>query len=53
VVPAQFEQQVADLARQQDAMDAFSLQKIREGLPLSQAFPLNAELRAEFDRSRA
>ena len=31
VVPAHLEQQVADLAREQDALDSFSLQKIREG----------------------
>jgi regulator of RNase E activity RraA len=53
VVPAQLEQQVADLARQQDELDSFSLEKIREGLPLSRAFPLDAALRAEYDRARA
>ncbi len=52
VVPAHLEQQVADLAREQDEMDTFSLQKIREGLSLRRAFPLDSELRAEFDRSR-
>jgi 5-oxopent-3-ene-1,2,5-tricarboxylate decarboxylase / 2-hydroxyhepta-2,4-diene-1,7-dioate isomerase len=52
VVPAHLEQQVADLAREQDAMDSFSLQKIREGHSLRRAFPLDAELRAEFDSSR-
>ena len=52
IVPAELEQKVADLAREQDEMDAFSLAKIREGVPLSRAFPLDAELRAEFDRSR-
>ena len=53
VVPAQLEQQVADLARQQDDLDTFSLEKIREGLSLSRAFPLDAALRAEFDRRGA
>jgi regulator of RNase E activity RraA len=53
VVPAHLEQQVADLAREQDDMDNFSLQKIRDGLSLKRAFPLDAELRAEFERSRA
>ena len=52
VVPAHLEQQVADLAREQDELDTFSLQKIREGLSLKRAFPLDAELRAEFDRTR-
>jgi regulator of RNase E activity RraA len=52
VVPAHLEQQVAELARQQDEMDAFSLQKIREGHSLKRAFPLDSELRVEFERSR-
>jgi regulator of RNase E activity RraA len=52
VVPAHLEQQVADLAREQDALDTFSLEKIREGHSLRRAFPLDAEMRAEFERSR-
>jgi regulator of RNase E activity RraA len=52
VVPAHLEQQVADLARAQDDMDNFSLGKIREGVPLARAYPLDAELRAEFERTR-
>ena len=52
VVPAHLEQQVADLAREQDELDTFSLQKIREGHSLRRAFPLDREFRAEFDRSR-
>ena len=52
VVPAHLEQQVADLAREQDELDTFSLQKIREGHSLRRAFPLDAEFRAEFDRAR-
>jgi 5-oxopent-3-ene-1,2,5-tricarboxylate decarboxylase/2-hydroxyhepta-2,4-diene-1,7-dioate isomerase len=53
VVPAHLEQQVADLAREQDQLDSFSLEKIGAGESLSRAFPLDAALRAEFDRSRA
>jgi 5-oxopent-3-ene-1,2,5-tricarboxylate decarboxylase / 2-hydroxyhepta-2,4-diene-1,7-dioate isomerase len=53
VVPAHLEQQVADLARAQDDLDNFSQEKIREGVPLKRAYPLDAELRAEYDRSRA
>jgi len=50
VVPAHLEQQVADLARAQDDLDNFSISKIVEGVPLRRAYPLDAELRAEFDR---
>jgi 5-oxopent-3-ene-1,2,5-tricarboxylate decarboxylase/2-hydroxyhepta-2,4-diene-1,7-dioate isomerase len=53
VVPAHLEQQVADLARLQDALENFSLDKIRAGLPLARAYPLDAELRAEFDRTHS
>jgi regulator of RNase E activity RraA len=53
VVPAHLEQQVADLARAQDDLDNFSIEKIREGVPLARAYPLDAELRAEYDRLRS
>jgi 5-oxopent-3-ene-1,2,5-tricarboxylate decarboxylase / 2-hydroxyhepta-2,4-diene-1,7-dioate isomerase len=52
VVPAHLEEQVAQLARAQDELDNFSLEKIREGVPLKRAYPLDAELRAEFERTR-
>jgi regulator of RNase E activity RraA len=51
VVPAALEAQVADLARAQDEMDNFSQEKIREGLPLARAYPLDAELRAEYEKT--
>jgi regulator of RNase E activity RraA len=53
VVPAHLEQQVADLARTQDDMDNFSIEKITSGVPLKRAYPLDSELRAEFERTRA
>jgi regulator of RNase E activity RraA len=52
VVPAALEQQVAELARLQDDMDNFSIGKITSGVPLQRAFPLDSELRAEFEASR-
>jgi 5-oxopent-3-ene-1,2,5-tricarboxylate decarboxylase / 2-hydroxyhepta-2,4-diene-1,7-dioate isomerase len=52
VVPAALEQQVADLARLQDDLDNFSIGKITSGVPLGRAYPLDAELRAEFDATR-
>jgi regulator of RNase E activity RraA len=51
-VPAALEQQVAELARLQDELDNFSIDKITSGVPLARAYPLDAldaELRAEFD----
>jgi regulator of RNase E activity RraA len=52
VVPAEFEGRVAELVAEQDELDAFSLEQIRAGRPVAEAFPLNAELRAELDRRR-
>jgi 5-oxopent-3-ene-1,2,5-tricarboxylate decarboxylase / 2-hydroxyhepta-2,4-diene-1,7-dioate isomerase len=53
VVPAELEERVAELVAEQEELDAFSLEQIRAGRPVAEAFPLNAELRAEFDRRRA
>jgi 5-oxopent-3-ene-1,2,5-tricarboxylate decarboxylase / 2-hydroxyhepta-2,4-diene-1,7-dioate isomerase len=53
VVPAALEEQVAELARAQDDMDNFSQEKIRHGLPLARAYPLDAALRAEYEQTRA
>jgi 5-oxopent-3-ene-1,2,5-tricarboxylate decarboxylase / 2-hydroxyhepta-2,4-diene-1,7-dioate isomerase len=53
VVPAHLEQQVADLARAQDDMDNFSIEKITSGVALKRAYPLDSDLRAEFERSRS
>jgi regulator of RNase E activity RraA len=52
VVPAHLEQQVADLARAQDDLDNFSIEKINQGVPLARAYPLDAELKAEYERTR-
>jgi regulator of RNase E activity RraA len=52
VVPAHLEQKVAELARLQDEMDNFSLAKIAEGVPLKRAFPMDAEMRAEWEAQR-
>ena len=51
VVPAHLEEEVARLAQTQDRLDNFSLLKIKEGVPLKRAYPLDAELRAEFERT--
>jgi 5-oxopent-3-ene-1,2,5-tricarboxylate decarboxylase / 2-hydroxyhepta-2,4-diene-1,7-dioate isomerase len=50
VVPTQLEEEVARLAREQEDLDAFSVEQIRRGLPVSRAYPLDAELRGEFER---
>jgi 5-oxopent-3-ene-1,2,5-tricarboxylate decarboxylase / 2-hydroxyhepta-2,4-diene-1,7-dioate isomerase len=52
VVPAQLEEEVARLAREQDELDAFSVEQIRRGVPVSRAYPLDAELRGEFEARR-
>src|SRR5919198_3976209 len=52
VVPAALEARVAELVAEQDELDEFSLEQIRAGRPVAEAFPLSAELRAELDRRR-
>jgi regulator of RNase E activity RraA len=52
VVPARLEAEVARLARDQEDLDAFSVEQIRRGVPLARAYPLDAELRGEFERRR-
>jgi regulator of RNase E activity RraA len=49
VIPLELAESLPDLARQQEALDEFSLEKIAEGTPLRRAYPLDSELRAEFD----
>ncbi|MBV8087546.1 MAG: ribonuclease activity regulator RraA, partial [Chloroflexi bacterium] len=53
VVPAELEQQVADMSRASEALDAFSIEKLLQGVPLDDAYPPNTTLRAEFDARQA
>lgn len=52
VVPAQLEEEVARLAREQEELDAFSVDQVQQGVPISRAYPLDAELRARFEAER-
>jgi regulator of RNase E activity RraA len=52
VVPAQLEDKVADLVREQDELDAFVLPRVQAGARLAGTYPPSAELRAEFERQR-
>ncbi|HEY3684070.1 MAG TPA: hypothetical protein VGL93_13570 [Streptosporangiaceae bacterium] len=49
VIPKGLAGSLPDLAREQEALDGFSLEKIAEGVPLRRAYPLDPGLRAEFD----
>jgi regulator of RNase E activity RraA len=53
VVPAQLVEQLAQATAEQEELDAFVVEKIRDGLPLVRAYPPDASTRAEFDRRRA
>ena len=53
VVPAQLEQQVAELCAERDELDSFILAKIAQGASVNKVFPPDAETRAEFDRLRS
>ncbi|HVA25327.1 MAG TPA: hypothetical protein VMW62_13170 [Chloroflexota bacterium] len=53
VVPAALEQQVADMSRASEALDAFSIEKILAGHGLDDAYPPNAALKAEFEARQA
>jgi regulator of RNase E activity RraA len=52
VVPERIIETLVELAREQEELDEFSLEKINEGAPLSRAYPLDAEYRAEFEAQR-
>jgi regulator of RNase E activity RraA len=49
VVPAELEAQVAELSRASEAVDAFSIELLLQGLPMDEAYPLSPARRAEFD----
>lgn len=50
VVPADRAEEIVDAAVEQESLDAFSLSKIRDGVPLAEAYPLSPALRAEYER---
>nr|MDT0662533.1 hypothetical protein [Micromonospora sp. DSM 115978] len=50
VVPAERVDEIVEACLRQEEQDQFSLEKIREGVPLAEAYPLSAALRAEFER---
>jgi regulator of RNase E activity RraA len=53
VVPADLEAQVAEMSRASEALDAFSLELLLQGMPMDEAYPPNAERRAEFEARQA
>jgi regulator of RNase E activity RraA len=52
VVPPELAAELAAMTKEQEDLDAFSLAKIAQGVPLSQAFPMDSAMRAEFDAQR-
>ncbi|OGA67748.1 MAG: hypothetical protein A3G81_11490 [Betaproteobacteria bacterium RIFCSPLOWO2_12_FULL_65_14] len=52
VIPAHMTETIAAAATEMEALDAFLLEKIRNGEPLARAYPPNAEMLAEFQNSR-
>lgn len=52
VVPAHLEHKVAELAVERDELDAFIVQKVHDGQPVTKVFPPDEATRAEFERTR-
>jgi regulator of RNase E activity RraA len=52
VIPADIADSIATAASEMEELDAFILEKIRQGVPLSRAFPPDETLRAEYQRRR-
>jgi regulator of RNase E activity RraA len=48
VIPAHMAESIAAAAAEMEELDAFLLEKIRQGEPLARAYPPNAEILAEF-----
>jgi regulator of RNase E activity RraA len=53
VIPAHLADSIAAATSETEDLDAFILEKIRQGVPLSRAFPPDEEMRAEYQRLRA
>jgi regulator of RNase E activity RraA len=53
VVPADLETQVADMSRASEAIDAFSIELLLQGVPMDDAYPLSPARRAEFEARQA
>jgi regulator of RNase E activity RraA len=53
VIPAHLADSIAAAASEMEDLDAFILEKIRQGVALSRAFPPDEEMRAEYQRLRA
>ena len=49
VVPAELEAQVAEMSRASEAVDLYSVELLLQGLPMDEAYPLNAARKAEFE----
>jgi regulator of RNase E activity RraA len=52
VIPAHMAETIAASALEMEELDAFLLDKIRQGAPLSRAYPPNAEVLAEYQNYR-
>lgn len=49
VVPAELEAQVAEMSKASEAVDAYSLELLLQGLPMDEAYPLSPARKAEFE----
>ena len=49
VVPTELQAQVADISRASEAVDAFSVELMLQGVPMDDAYPLSPARKAEFD----
>lgn len=52
VIPAQMAETIAAAALEMEELDAFLLEKIRQGAPLSRAYPPDGEMLAEYQNYR-
>lgn len=52
VIPAAYVEAIVDAAVEQEFLDQFSLGKVRDGVPLAEAYPLSPELSEEFQGRR-
>jgi len=49
VVPAAVAEKLVELGEEQERLDSFILTKVQQGIPLSEAFPPNEQVRAEYE----
>jgi regulator of RNase E activity RraA len=52
VIPPKWAAEIAEWGREHDAMEVFLRQKIEEGYPISEAYPPNERVRAEYEASK-